>query len=78
MYFVLESECVIILYSKIDNTAVYFNFEINSSILFESESESESEDALVMLPSTEIDDTTVYFKQPSSLPTSVSFMLAWS
>ena len=57
---------------KIDNTAVYFNSEINQSILFE----SESEDALVMLPSSEIDDTTVYFKQPSSLPTSVSFMLA--
>ena len=74
MYFVLESECVIILYSKIDNTAVYFNSEIDSSILFQ----SESEDALVMLPSSEIDDTTVYFKQPSSLPTSVSFMLAWS
>ena len=55
---------------------MYFNSEINSSILFESE--SESEDALVMLPSSEIDDTTVYFKQPSSLPTSVSFMLAWS
>ena len=58
---------------KIDNTAVYFNYEILYFVL-----ESESEDALVMLPSSEIDDTTVYFKQPSSLPTSVSFMLAWS
>ena len=59
---------------KIDDTEVCFNSEINSCIFF---IESESEVALVMLPSSEIDDTAVYFKQPSSLPTSVSFMLAW-
>ena len=58
---------------KIDDTEVCFNSEINSFIFV---IESESEVALVMLPSSKIDDTTVYFKQPSSLPTSVSFMLA--
>ena len=58
---------------KIDDTWVCFNSEINSCIFV---IESGSEVALVILPSSEINDTTVYFKQPSSLPTSVSFMLA--